>query len=90
MGIKEAYTEMNDFFKLESLATSAHLKCRACKCGHCPVPGSRYSQREESELKLIEENLFRNPNKKGWIMSYPVLHLKELLRGDRVAAMKSL
>ena len=73
--------EMSDFFKTERLGTKVKPKCGACHCGRCPVPGLRYSHREESELKLIEEGLCYDDDLNCWITSYPYLHSKELLKG---------
>ena len=43
---KVATTEMSDFFKIESRETVVELRCGSCRCGKCPVSGSRYSHRE--------------------------------------------
>ena len=54
---KSSIMEMDDFFMAEQLGTTVEPRCGSCRCGKCPVPGSRYSFREEVELSLIEENI---------------------------------
>ena len=82
--------EMNDFFNTEKLGTIVEPKCGNCKCGRCPVPGSRYSHREESELKLVEENLLYDTEKKCWVARYPYLFPREALKGTKEVARKSM
>ena len=48
---------MYNFFQTEALGTTINVKSGSCKCRKCPVPGSRYSHREEAELKLIQDGL---------------------------------
>ena len=72
------------------MGTVVEPKCGACRCGKCPVPGSRYSFREESELKLIEESLTYDEENKCWVASYPYLFPKESLKGTKEVAFKSL
>ena len=87
---KEATLEMSDFFKTESLGTIIEPRCSSRCCGRCPVPGSKYSHREEFELKLIEEGLHYDTNFNLWITSYPYLYSKDMLRGTRGVAMKTM
>ena len=87
---KCSVAEMVDFFKVESLATTIKPKCGSCRCGKCPVPGSRFSHREEAELKLVEEGLLCNETRSCWVTKYPYLHLRELLQGSKDVAMKSM
>ena len=82
--------DAGDFFKTEQLGTVVDPKCGSCRCGRCPVPGSRYSFREEAELKLIQENLKYDESQGAWIAKYPYLHSRELLKGSRTVAVKSL
>ena len=90
LSMKESHVAQKDFFTLESLGIVVNPKCGRCKCSKCPVPGVRYTQREEAEFWLIKENLKRNLDEDGWITSYPLLHPRELLRGDCAAGMRSL
>ena len=82
--------EAEDFFKAEQLCTTIEPKCGSCRCGKCPVPGSRYSMREENELKLIEENLRYDEIEKKWVAGYPYLFPRNLLKGSREVAMRSM
>ena len=52
--------------------------------------GSRFSFREESELKLIEENLTYDEEYGCRIARYPYLYPRESLKGSREVAVKSM
>ena len=82
--------ECSDFFQLERLGTTVEPKCSSCRCGKCLVPGSRYSFREECELKMIQENLTYNEEKGCWTASYPYLFPRETLKGTKEVAEKSM
>ena len=88
--VKSSFMDSQDFFHAEQLATVVNPKCGSCRCGRCPVPGSRYSYREENELKMIEENIRYDADKRTWVASYPYLFPKETLKGNRQVALKSL
>ena len=62
MSFRVSEVDISDFFHTEQLGTVVEPRCGSCRCGRCPVPGSRYSFREESELKIIEENLSYDEN----------------------------
>ena len=68
---KIAPLEAGDFFEVEKLGTVVEPRCGACRCGRCPVPGSRYSYREEAELRLIQDNLEYDENRQCWVAKYP-------------------
>ena len=87
---KISVVEGNDFFQTERLGTVVEPRCGSCRCGRCPVPGSRFSFREESELKLIEENLTYDEESGCWIARYPYLYPRESLKGSREVAVKSM
>ena len=87
---KVSITECGDFFNTEKLGTIVEPRCGSCKCGKCPVPGSRYSFREESELKMIEDNLSYDEAEGCWVTSYPFLFSKDLLKGSKEVAIKSM
>ena len=88
--LKISPAESNDFFTTEQLGTVAEPKCGSCRCGKCPVPGSRYSFREESELKLIEENLSYSEANGYWVARYSYLYPRESLKGTREVALQSM
>ena len=66
------------------------LRCGSCRCGRCPVPGLRYSFPEESELKIVEENLSYDEDQKCWVARYPLMFPRELLKGSHDIAFKSM
>ena len=82
--------ESSDFFRLEQLGTMVEPRCGQCRCGKCPVPGSRYSFREECELKMIEENLSYDEQRGAWITSYPYLFPRDTLKGSKELAFKTM
>ena len=45
------------FFKAEELGVAINPKCGACKCNKCPIPGAKYSFKEQQEYDTIEGNL---------------------------------
>ena len=59
------------FFQLESLGTLIEPQCGACKCGKCPVPGSKYSFQEQKEHDIIKKNLTYDETAKRWFTEYP-------------------
>ena len=90
LSVKVSNAECNDFFNLERLGTSVEPRCGACRCGKCPIPGSRFSFREESELKMISDNLTYDEDRGCWVAKYPFMFPRELLKGDREIAFKSM
>ena len=74
---KESLESQASFFDRENLCTIVEPRCGGCRCGKCPIPGSRYSHREEGELKKIRDNLVHNG--RCWTTSYPFLYPRELL-----------
>ena len=44
-------SKVANFFRGEQLGNTMELKFGACRCGRCPMSGSRYSFREEAKLK---------------------------------------
>ena len=87
---KSAVVDSSDFFRSEQLGTVVEPKCGSCRCGKCPIPGSRYSFREETELKMIEENLQYDEIRGCWIAAYPFLFPRETLKGDKIVALRSM
>ena len=87
---KSTVLDASDFFQSEQLGTTVEPRCGACRCGRCPVPGSRYSFREETELKMIDEGMRYDDERGCWVAKYPYLHPREKLRGSISVAKKSL
>lgn len=63
--------EITRFIQGEELGTDIAVKCGACRCGKCPIPGHTYSFTEEQELKLIQEGLKYRSEEQCWISTYP-------------------
>jgi hypothetical protein len=76
---KISSVEVNDFSQVEQLGTHVNPMCGGCKCGKCPVPGSRFPFREEAELRMVDEGL-----------RYDRRFHRELLKGNMEVAHKSL
>ena len=81
--------ENGDFWNLEKLGTTVEPGCGSCRCGKCPVPGSRFSFKEESELKMIDKGLsYYDSEHQCWVAKYPYLYLRESLKGTREVAYR--
>jgi len=88
--VKSSPAEAEDFFCAEQLGTVVEPKCGSCRCGKCPVPGSRYSFKEENELKMIQEGLRYDTDEGKWIAGYPFLFPRDNLKGSKSVAIKSM
>ena len=80
----------NRFFECESLGTIVEPKCGGCRCSKCPVPGSRYSFKEQSEYDIIQKNLFYDDGKKCWYTEYPWNCNRNVLPRNEKIALQSL
>ena len=78
------------FFKADSLGTIVEPKCGGCTCGKCPVPGSKYSYKEQQEFDLINNNLFRKGDEKRWYTAYPWRDGRDALPKNDKAALQGL
>ena len=87
---KSSPADSEDFFRTEQLGTVIEPKCGSCRCGKCPVPGSRYSFKEENELKMIQEGLRYDSDNGTWVAKYPFLFPSEHLKGSKSVAMRSM
>ena len=63
--------KIDNFVQGEELGTQIFPKCGSCKCSKCPLPGHSFSFQEESELKLIQENLSYDEKNECWVTKYP-------------------
>ena len=78
------------FFQSESLGTVVEPKCGECKCTKCPIPGSRYSFKEQKEYDLIQKNLFYDEQSKRWFTEYPWLCERSVLPKNEKIVLQSL
>ena len=72
-GSRSTENRIESFVQGEELGTEVNPRCGGCRCNKCPIVGHSYSFKEEQELKLIQENLEYDVEKKCWITSYPWL-----------------
>ena len=85
---KESLETQGTYLDRENLCTTVEPRCGGCKCGKCPIPGSRFSHREEGELRKIRDNLVHNG--RCWQTSYPFLYPRELLRATYKSGLRVL
>ncbi len=85
---KECLETQAMYLDRENLCTVVEPRCGGCKCGKCPIPGSRFSHREEGELRKIKDNLVHNG--RCWRTAYPFLFPRELLKASYKSGMKVL
>ena len=78
------------FFQLEALGTTVNPKCGGCKCGKCPVPGSLYSFKEQTEYDKILTNLVYQADLKRWFTKLPWKSDRSALPRNDKAALKML
>ena len=78
------------FFKADSLGTNVQPLCGDCKCSKCPVPGSKYSFREQQGFDVINKNLFRKDGENRWYTSYPWINGRDVLPKNDKSALQSL
>ena len=64
--------------------------CGACRCGKCPSPGHTFSFQEESELKVIRDNLKYDEELRCWRTSYPWKKDPSTLPNNRHAVVSTL
>ena len=64
-------TDEDLFFKSQAIGTVVQPECGGCKCGKCPIPGMRYSFKEQQEYDVIQRNLVYDEHEKRWYTEYP-------------------
>ena len=84
------FNSENLFFQADSLGTVIEPKCGDCKCSKCPVPGSLYTFREQTEYDIINNNLFRKGDEKRWYTQYPWKESRDVLPKNDKSAYQSL
>ena len=76
------------FFESESLGVVVDPRCGGCKCGNCPIVGSRFSFKEQREFDIINKNLFRKDG--AWFTEYPWCCSRSVLPRNFKSARQSL
>ena len=59
------------FFKSQDLGVVVDPQCGDCKCGKCPIPGSLYSFKEQTEHDKIKKALYRVEGVDMWVTELP-------------------
>ena len=86
-------TPSNDpdlFFKSQDLATIIDIQCDNCKCGKCPIPGMKYTFKEQQEFDIIQKNLFYDEENKRCFTEYPWCCDRSVLPRTEKSARQSL
>ena len=82
--------QLETFYELENLSITSSPRCGSCKCGECHIGGKCTTLKEESEYKLIEENLTYHHQTKKWEASMPWVQDPKLLPDNRWIALATL
>ena len=85
-----AKTMITDFILGENMGTEINPKCGSCKCGKCPILGNTYSFEEEQQLRMIQDNLRYDSDKKVWTAGYPWIKDPHDLPDNYSAALATL
>ena len=78
------------FFKSQSLGTMVEPRCGGCKCSKCPIPGSKFSFKEQQEFDVINKNLFRVEGVNRWYTEYPWHCPRSVLPKNDKTALQNL
>ena len=74
------------FYRAEAMGTMVNPECGSCKCGKCPVPGSRYCLKEQQDRDEFNRNLKYNAAERRYYTVYPWLVSRSTLpKNDRIA-----
>ena len=65
-------------------------RCGGCKCGNCPIPGQKYSFKEQQEFDCIQNNLFYVPEQKRWFTKLPWITERNALSRNERSAYQSV
>ena len=65
-------------------------RCGACKCGSCPIPGARFSFKEQQEYDVIESKIFYDKERKQYVGEYPWSCERSILPCNENSAMQNL
>ena len=83
-------TDQDLFFRSQLLGTVVQPECGGCKCSKCPIPGMKYSFKEQQEYDLIQKNLFYVEEEKRWYTEYPWNTERSALPRNEKEAYQSL
>ena len=83
-------TDEDLFFQSQSLGTIVEPRCGGCKCSKCPIPGMKYSFKEQQEYDLIQKNLFYDEDQRRWFTEYPWSTERSALPRNEKAALQLL
>ena len=84
------FTNENLFYEADALGTAIEPKCGGCKCDKCPIPGSKFSFREQQAHDIINNNLFRVMDEQRWYTSLPWKDGRHVLPKNDKSALKDL
>ena len=74
------------FYRCEALGTAVNPQCGACRCGNCPIAGSKYSYSEQKGLEMIQKNLRYDAVQRRYYTVYPWLVPRSTLpKNDKIA-----
>ena len=78
------------FMRSEALGTTVSPQCGGCRCGKCPIDGSKYNIQEQQDLQEIKRNLKYNAEEQRWYTVYPWRCPRSTLPKNDRAAYQSL
>ena len=83
-------SDEDHFFKAELLGVAVEPKCGGCKCSKCPIPGAKFSFKEQQEYDVIQNNLFYKEELGRWVTEYPWSCERSVLPRNDKAAKQNL
>jgi hypothetical protein len=86
-GLKRA---LDQFYSLDGLGIQFTPQCGGCKCGRCPIGSKKCSIEEERGLRLIEDGLSYDAEKKRWTATYPLQRNSEELPNNLSSVIQRL
>ena len=84
------FTDENLFYEADALGTVIEPKCGACRCDKCPIPGSKFSFREQQAHDIINNNLFRIDGEQRWYTPLPWIESRDVLPKNDESALRDL
>ena len=78
------------FFESQTLGVMVEPHCGGCKCGKCPIPGAKFSFKEQQAYDKINSNLYRCDGLERWFTQYPWICSRSVLPKNKKAALQNL